>query len=174
MWNRHHPIAQELHAACLHGDAAAVSRLLPAGGTLLNHSGADFQASADDDTPTPLMRAAQRGYKDIVRMILERAPNTAVDYANSRGVTALMKAAHFRHSEIIRLLADRGADVSRVNWQRVTALRLAVTLLSPPPLGDTESPRRDPDPGAELATVRALLQLGACTLPTPAPFLTCF
>ena len=79
--------AQALYEACVRGDAAAVSRLLPAGGTPLNLSGPDFHSDADKDTP--LMVASIQGHTDIVRMILERAPNTAVDYMDTIGNTAL-------------------------------------------------------------------------------------
>jgi hypothetical protein len=45
-------------------------------------------------------------------MILERAPNTTVDYAVASGCTALLHAARYHHREIVRVLADRGADVN--------------------------------------------------------------
>ena len=66
--------AQALIAACQAGDAAAVSRLLPAGGTNRTLSAQRFQSP--NDKATPLIIAAKRGHTGIVRMILERAPNT--------------------------------------------------------------------------------------------------
>jgi ankyrin repeat protein len=92
------------------GDAAAVSRLLPAGGTQLNLSSPIFQAA--DHKSTPLIAAARCGHTDIVRTILlERAPNTTVDYVDAHGHTALMMAAQYHHADILRLLADRGGNV---------------------------------------------------------------
>jgi len=38
-------------------------------------------------------------------MILERAPNTAVDCVDAQGATALLAAAGLHHAEILRLLA---------------------------------------------------------------------
>ena len=96
-------------------------------------------------------------------MILERAPTTAVDYMNANGVTALMAAARSHHVGILRLLAERGANVSSTTNQqpRNTPLRLALVATHP------DEPPRHPDPGGarQLATVRALLRLGAGTLP---------
>jgi hypothetical protein len=60
--------------ACGDGDTAAMDRLLPVGGTELDLSGPAFQIP--DTKSTPLIVAAKRGHTDIVRMILERAPNT--------------------------------------------------------------------------------------------------
>jgi len=103
--------AQALIAACQAGDAAAVSRQLPAGGTPRNLSGQRFQSPSYSGC-TPLMIAAKLGHLEIVRMILERAPNTTVDYAVASGCTALLHAARYHHREIVRVLADRGADVN--------------------------------------------------------------
>ena len=152
---------QALLAACRSGDAAAVSRLLPAGGTRLNLSGQRYQEP--NTKGTPLIRAAMNGHIEIVRMILERAPNTKVDHVDGDGDTALLVAAEFHHANIIQLLAERGANVSLVGQQGCTPLRLAVGQVHP------DAPPRDPDPNGarQLSTVRALLRLGAGTLPSP-------
>ena len=155
--------AQALFNACVVGDAAAVSRLLPVGGTPRNLSGPRFQCP-DDTKSTPLIAAAMGGHTDIVRMILERAPNTPVDDAVATRATALMGSALYHHADIIRLLAARGANVNAESQGGRTPLRLAVGRINP------NASHRDPDPdGAwQIATVRALLRLGAGTLP-PAP-----
>ena len=177
---------QMLFIACCDGDAAAVLEVLPGEGfyVALDTSGPDFQFS--DDKNTPLIVAARDGHTEIVRLLLERAPNTTVDYVNARGCTALFSAAYYNHGEIVRLLANRGgADVNLVGGQQgengpegasratplgCTALRLAVT-----PIGDGVPPRvSDPDGARQLATVRVLLRLGAGTLrchPFPFPSL---
>jgi len=41
---------------------------------------------------TPLIAAASNGNVQIVRMLLDRAPNTDVNYADARVATALMMA----------------------------------------------------------------------------------
>ena len=104
--------AHVLYNACAAGDAAAVSRLLPPGGTPRNLSGQRFQSPRGHQS-TPLIIAAELGHMEIVRMILERAPNTNADYADAVGDTALISAARYHHADIVRLLADFGADL---NW----------------------------------------------------------
>jgi len=158
--------ADLLFNACFEGDAAAVSRLLPAGGTRLNLSGPRFQQPRCNGKSTPLQVAAGRGRTEIVQMLLARAPNTDVDYVDAQGVTALAVAALYHHADILRLLADNGANVNYADTQRRVTLRLAVGLISP----HSPSPRDpDPDGARQLSTVRALLRLGAGTLSTPPP-----
>ena len=87
-------------------------------------------------------------------------------------------AALYHHADIIRVLADRNADMNLMTSQwRTTALSLAV-MPDPADPDPRAPPPRDPDPdGArQLATVRALLRLGAGTHPLPRwqPFLTQF
>jgi len=154
-------LAEALFNACLAGDAAAVSLLLPAGGTQLNLSAARFQDP--DFKSMPLIKAAVRGHIEIVRMILERALDTDVDYEDDDGGTALMAAAQYHHVDVLRLLADHGGNVNHLNKWRETALRAAVSTLHPDDL------TRDPDGRRQVATVRALLQLGAGTLPSSPP-----
>jgi len=158
-----HIPAHELRMACVAGDAAAVSRLLPAGGTQLNLSAARFQDPSFKSTP--LIKAAVRGHVEIVRMILERALDTDVDYKDEDGATALLAAAQYHHVHILRLLADHGGNVNHLNKWRETALRGAVSTLHPDDL--TRDPR-----GArqrQFDTVQALLRLGAGTLPSSPP-----
>jgi hypothetical protein len=155
--------AQALYSACFNGDAAAVSRLLPAGGTPRNLSGPRFQFNTDRNTP--LIVAAARGHTEIVRMILQRARNTIVEHANAIGLTAQFVAAQYNHADILLLLASFGADVNFVDCRGDTALLLAAAQTPP-----GASPR-DPDPDGvrQLATVKALIQLGAGTLPPRPP-----
>jgi len=143
------------------GDAAAVSRLLPAGGTQLNLSGPRFR-TPDTIKSTPLMAAAIYGHREIVRMILERAPNTSVDYADAHGITALHGAAQWCHFGILRLLADRGADLN-LRVQGCTPRSLVLEVM---PFDALAPPR---GPAQQLITVRALLRLGAGTLPRFVP-----
>jgi ankyrin repeat protein len=151
-----HIPAAALYNACLAGDAAAVSSLVPAGGTPVDLSGPRFQTTGTRSTP--LMQAAWCGHTSIVRMILERAPNTSVDHPDTTRGTALLLAAQFNHADDVRLLADQGANVNLVGLRGATPLREAVVGPDPDP---------DPDGERQVATVRALLRLGASTLPPP-------
>jgi ankyrin repeat protein len=104
--------------------------------------------------------------KGFLDMILERAPNTTADYADADGDTALISAARYQHADIVRLLADFGADVNWVDkGAGFTPLFNAVLPIHPglPPR------HPDPDGARELAAVRALLRLGACTSPPSTP-----
>jgi len=100
-----------------------------------------------------------------VRILFELAPNTAVDVGNVSGGTALMGAASYLHLDVVKLLIDHGANVNLANFANETPLSAACGETNP-----GEEPR-DPDPGGtrQVATVRALLQLGAGTLPSFPP-----
>jgi ankyrin repeat protein len=155
--------AEALYKACVSGDAAAVSRLLPAGGTPRNLSGQRFQFHTSKNTP--LIAAAEGGHTEIMRMLLDRARNTIVDYANVYGFTAQLVAVLYHHADILGLLADRGANVKLATHEGDTALRIAVGTIHP----DDRPRDPDPDGARQVATVKALLQLGAGTLPARAP-----
>jgi ankyrin repeat protein len=161
---------EALYNACSTGDAAAVSRLLPAGGTQLNLSGPRFQEPTTKSTP--LMMAAWRGHTEIARMLLARAPNTAVDFADARGATALLAAAIFHNADIIRLLADCGANVNFTKKREDIPLCRAVSPMKC--LGDGRPRDPDPDGARQIATVKALLRLGAGTPPHAPPPATVF
>jgi len=151
--------AAALYNACLAGDAAAVSRLLPAGGTPRNLSGQRFQFN--NTKTTPLMAAAEGGHTEIVRMMLERARNTIVDYADAQGYTAQHMAVQYHNVDILRLLADCGANVNLATCRGDTALRLTVGRVNP----DSRPRDSDPDGARQIATVKALLHIGAGALP---------
>jgi hypothetical protein len=140
-----------LYKACVDGDAR-------------NLSGPRFQSQ--NYKSTPLIAATEGGHTEIVRMILARARNTSVDYADAQGFNAQLVAAMYHHADILQLLADRGANVNLLADRRgTTALRLAVEQIEP------DSTPRDPDPDGtrQVATVKALFQLGAGTLPPRSP-----
>jgi hypothetical protein len=155
----------DLYNACSDGDAATVRRLLPAGGTRLDMSREAFQAS-NFLKSTPLMVAAQYGRTEIVRIILDLAHNTAVDAADATGGTPLFQAAAHLHVGVIHVLAERGASLNVASLFGQTPLSVAAGQMLP----GSPAPRDpDPDGARQIATVRALLRLGAGTLPSSSP-----
>lgn len=57
---------------------------------------------------TVLMIAAKKGYKDIVKLLLEEC-RPEIDALSRRGMTALMYASQYGHAEIAILLMQNGA-----------------------------------------------------------------
>lgn len=93
--------------------------------TLAN--GADVQ-SLDSYNGTGLIRAAERGYAEIVRELLKT--DIRVDHVNNLGWTALLEAIILgdcgpAHTEVARLLVAAGADVNLADGDGVTPLRHA-------------------------------------------------
>jgi hypothetical protein len=75
--------------------------------------GGNVQATIGFDNGTPLITAAQLGFVDIVRTLLEAKAD--VDHVNARGWTALITAVVLgngskQHTEIVEALVKAGAD----------------------------------------------------------------
>ena len=105
------------------GDSAAALELLLL--TLAN--GADIR-SLDSYNGTGLIRAADRGYVEIVRALL--GTGIAIDHVNRLGWTALLESiilgkGDARHTEVVRLLAGAGANVNLADAGGVTPLQHA-------------------------------------------------
>ena len=68
--------------------------------------------TSDRDSQTPLTSACQRGYKDIVRLLLERGAEVDPPYwlAENPNLTALATACVRGFEDVVRLLLDSGAD----------------------------------------------------------------
>ena len=141
--------AGPLHRAAHAGDAAAVGRLLDAGGEVdaatrlgvtplalaaahghaavvetLLRAGADANR-ASPHGETPLMAAARTGVVDSVAALLRRG--AAVDAREGwRGQTALMWAAAEGHAAVVAPLAAAGADVDARSGGGFTPLAFAV------------------------------------------------
>jgi ankyrin repeat protein len=84
--------------------------------TTLLSQGADVNIkSSDIPNFTPLMRASDLGYLNIIKMLLDKGalPN-ALDSLNN---SALFYAARKGHLDIVKLLVSRGAVVTLVNKQ---------------------------------------------------------
>ena len=91
---------------------------------LMLASGADIQAK-DSYNGTGLIRAAHRGYPEIVARLLDAG--VEVDHVNRLGWTALLEAIVLgdggpKHVETVRLLVDGGADVNLADREGVTPL----------------------------------------------------
>jgi ankyrin repeat protein len=94
---------------------------------LMLGSGADVH-SLDSYNGTGLIRAADRGFVEIVRELL-RTP-IVIDHVNRLGWTALLEAiilgrGDARRTEVVRLLVEAGANVNLADRAGVTPLQHA-------------------------------------------------
>lgn len=90
-------------------------------------SGADVTAK-DGYNGTGLIRAAHRGYVEIVRRLLEAG--IEIDHVNRLRWTALLEAIILgdggeAHTEVVRALVEAGADVDLADGEGVTPLEHA-------------------------------------------------
>ena len=69
------------------------------------------------------MLAAERGYAEVVRLLVEAGADK--DVASNRGNTALMLAALEGHAEVVRVLVEAGADMNMADSYGNTARMLA-------------------------------------------------
>ena len=88
------------------GDLARVKTLL--------EKGADINAQ-DNSGRTALHYAAERGFKEIVEVLLAKGANVNVGAFGSENKTAADFAMHSNHSEIVELLFSKGADISALH-----------------------------------------------------------
>jgi ankyrin repeat protein len=101
------------------GDAAALEML-----RLMLASGADVD-SLDSYNGTGLIRAADRGFIEIVRELLKTG--IKIDHVNRLGWTALLEAVILgrgdaNHTEVVRLLVSAGANVNLADGSGKTPL----------------------------------------------------
>ncbi len=87
-------------------------------------AGADVDAK-DSFNGTGLIRAADRGYVEIVKRLLET--DIDADHVNRLGWTALLEAiilgdGDAEHTEVVRVLVDGGVDVNLADGEGVTPL----------------------------------------------------
>jgi len=71
--------------------------------------GADVNAR-DNSGKTALMRAAEKGYMEMTRLLLDK--NVEADATDNEGKTALMLALERGHFDVAEILVNRGADVN--------------------------------------------------------------
>lgn len=107
---------------------ACASGLLPIVQLLSEVSGVDVN-QGDKEGNTPLIFAAQAGYREIVRILLHEFRKIRVDHKNKAGFTALMKAALQGRTSCAKLLLyaganpklrDNGRQLCAEEWARFT------------------------------------------------------
>ena len=77
--------------------------------TFLKKSGINVNA-VDEQGFAPLHYACQRGYRDIVKLLLEKEAD--VNQISNGSVTPLHSAVGSGNKEVIKLLIDAGADIN--------------------------------------------------------------
>jgi uncharacterized protein len=80
--------------------------------------------TCDRTGTTPLMFAANLGYTEIARSLLDAGANINLPRKRYK-LTALMLAASANQVDIVQLLVTRGADVNAINEDGSTALMAA-------------------------------------------------
>jgi ankyrin repeat protein len=81
--------------------------------------------AADEGGAVPLHDAAAGGFRELVALLLDAAPE-CLDVGDQDGDTPLHNAARGGHAEVVQLLLDRGADQGAVNADLRTPLALAM------------------------------------------------
>ena len=89
---------------------------------LLAVEGVDLNMWKDSDGKTALIIAAEEGYMNVVKLLLD-VDGVDPNIADEDGKTALIHAAHEGHAQVVTLLLEKGADVNamdavdyRSNW----------------------------------------------------------
>ena len=85
--------------------------------------GSDVNA-IDEFGKTPILWAAEKGTKDIIRLLVA-AKADVNQKTNGDGCTALMLAAEAGHKDVILILLNANADINAVNNESKSALVLA-------------------------------------------------
>ena len=95
---------------------------------LLVAHGADINLAEVGNGDTPLMRAAWKGFDNIVKFLLEEGAQ--INKVNKYGWTALMLAATEGRVKVVKHLLEKGADPKIVGFkpEGVTALSTAQTF----------------------------------------------
>jgi len=75
---------------------------------------------------TALMIAANKGYADMAKILLENG--AGVNIKSDDGITALMAAAYRGYEDIVRMLLEQGADVHVESESGLTALMAAESI----------------------------------------------
>ncbi|KAK9443465.1 NACHT and Ankyrin domain protein [Metarhizium brunneum] len=103
----------------IHGEQETLVRLLLG-------KGAYIQATGKYKNSMALSVASQRGFKEIVELLLEKSAD--INARESDGSTALMTATMNRHDTVMELLLAKNADINAKNIHGRTALCMAAGL----------------------------------------------
>lgn len=96
-----------LHVACFDGNDACIAKLLAAG--------ADVN-SLSKENESPLFTAAESGFVDSVKLLLDNGAEASIHVAKENGLTPLMAAILNNHDAVIDvILATNQVDYSSVN-----------------------------------------------------------
>ncbi|GBN01116.1 Ankyrin repeat domain-containing protein 29 [Araneus ventricosus] len=99
-----------LFVACQFGHTSLVKKLV--------EWGADVNLTRDDGC-SPLLKAAQKGFSNIVKFLLSKGAHHGV---LRNGETPLHAAAYYGHINVLKALVEAGADVNLKNRRGITAL----------------------------------------------------
>jgi len=91
---------------------------------LMENSPIDINARLTSFGDTILMRVADQGFKEAVKILLKH-PNINVNIQDGKGITALMCASARGHYEIVKMLLEHEADVNIQDKQSFAALMCA-------------------------------------------------
>lgn len=93
--------------ACQNGQKGVVTAFLKKDGINVN--------AVDETGQAPIHYACQRGYRDIVKMLLDKGADANV--ISNTSVTPLHMAARSGNKEIVGMLVDAGADINATDKQ---------------------------------------------------------
>lgn len=106
-----------IHYSCLHGNALVTSNLVVSNDKSVN--------LCTKDGWTPLMIAADKGYKSVV-MTLITAKKLKINIVTVQG-TALHRAVANSHSEIVKILIQHKADIKTEDFNHKTCMEIPTT-----------------------------------------------
>ena len=112
-----------LYLACAHGHTDVASFLLEEGADIdavINEQPSDMYLAIN-----PLQIASQRGYHELVQLLLDHDADREI--TNGHGMHSLHLAAANGHTEVIRLLLSHGINVNDPTNDGTTALHLSCT-----------------------------------------------
>ena len=90
----------------------------------------DVDGVGEKDTgSTALVQAAQQGFVEVVRFLVEEGKADVDKARTSTGSTPLLMAVQKGHTEVVRFLVEEGkADVDKVNKKNQTPISMAAFM----------------------------------------------